>query len=431
LASLRCRALLEDDVEQDQFSPGQITRRSLLAGMGVGIGLAAAAPLAGSPSAAAGTDYRGRSRRGKRVPVDHVVVCLQENRSFDHYFGAAAWAGRFGIPEDYAVPKGSGDVQRPFPLRATSTDDVPHSWEAMHAQWNDGRMDGFHTAGGRTAMGFYTADEIPYYYSLFDQFTLCGNYFCSQLGPTYPNRLYSMAGTSGGLTNNNLGRKGQLDYPIILDLLDRYGISWKIYNVDFEPVESGWSDNVAQFFSRWQDDPRALATKQDYLDDAARGALPSVSWIIPDDLKGWDEHPPYDITLGMNLMKELIEALQRSPLWNRSACLLSYDESGGFFDHVTPPRLDAYGLGPRVPMWVISPHARPRHIAGELVEHSSILKFIERQFELPTLASVNHAFDLRTPGSDNAAAGGRPFGPAAPPRDALECIGDLTACFDA
>ena len=406
-----------------------LSRRALLSGLGAGAALAGTAGWAGNPAfAGQNSDNRNRDGGG-RVPVDHVVICLQENRSFDHYFGSAPWAGKYGIPAGYAVSDGTGGRVRPHHLQAPATDDVPHYWEAMHAGWNNGAMDGFLTAGGETAIGYYTEADLPYYYALFDSSALCGNYFCSQLGPTYPNRLYSMAGTSGGITNNNLSTKGELDFPIILDLLERYGISWKIYNVDFESIESGWSDNVAQFFARWQDDPRALATKQDYLNDCRNGTLPSVSWIVPDDRLGWDEHPPTDINLGINLMKELISALQASPLWHSSAYLLSYDESGGFFDHVAPPQLDAYGLGPRVPMWVISPHAKARHINGELFEHTSILKFIQTQFELPTLASINHRFDHSTPATNNAAANGRPAGPPAPPRDGIERIGDLTSCF--
>jgi phospholipase C len=131
----------------------------------------------------------------------------------------------------------------------------------------------------------------------------------------------------------------------------------------------------------------------------------------------------------MRLQQELIAALQRSRLWERSAYLLTYDESGGFFDHVAPPQLDAYGLGPRVPTWVISPWARRSHLERTLFEHSSILKFIERVFDLPTLASINHQFDERTPGQNNAAAGGAPFGPPARPRDGSRVIGDLTECF--
>ena len=362
------------------------------------------------------------------TPIQHIVICAEENRSFDHYYGFASWVGSYGVPAGYTQPNGSGGTVAPYHFTSLSTSDVPHSWSAMHSEYDGGRMDGFYTTGGINTLGYYTAQDLPYYYSLIQSYTLCVNYFCSVLGPTYPNRLYLMAGTAGGVTNNNLNRPGILRYPMILDLLDAYGVTWKIYNVNFESIQSGWSDNVAQFFANWQSDPRVLASKQDYLNDLTAGTLPQVSWIIPDDRLGWDEHPPADISVGMNLQQELITALQQSSAWASSVYLLTYDESGGFFDHVAPPQLDAYGLGPRVPTWVISPFARPGHLEPTVYEHSSTLKFIEAAFGLPTLASINHDFDTRTPSKNNDAATGR-SGPPAPPRDRLSTIGNLMECF--
>lgn len=145
---------------------------------------------------------------------------------------------------------------------------------------------------------------------------------------------------------------------------------------------------------------------------------------------GWDEHPPADVTVGMGIQRELITTLQQSPAWAGAAYILTYDESGGFFDHVPPPKLDAYGLGVRVPAWVISPFARPGHVEATLYEHASVLKFIETVFGLPTLASVNHRFDTSTPGGrDNEASAGEALGPPAPPRDGLSAIGNLIECF--
>jgi phospholipase C len=386
-----------------------------------------AGSIAGAPAArAAGT----RQAATALTPIQHIVICAEENRSFDHYYGFAPWVGSYGVPAGYSQPDGNGGTVAPYHFTSLSTSDVPHSWSAMHSGYDGGRMDGFYTTGGINTLGYYTGADIPYYYSLISSYTLCVSYFCSVLGPTYPNRLYLMAGTSGGLTDNNLTKPGVLKYPMILDLLDAHGVTWKIYNVNYESIQSGWSDNVAQFFFNWKSDPRVLASKQDYLDDLASGTLPQVSWIIPDDRLGWDEHPPADISVGMNLQQELITALQRSSAWASSVYLLTYDESGGFFEHVAPPQLDAYGPGPRVPMWVISPFARPGHLEPTVYEHSSTLKFIEAAFGLPTLASINHTFDTSTPGGrDNAAAGGKRTGPPAPPRDGLSGIGNLMECF--
>lgn len=133
---------------------------------------------------------------------------------------------------------------------------------------------------------------------------------------------------------------------------------------------------------------------------------------------------------GMRLQQETIGALMSSPQWSRSAYILTYDESGGFFDHVPPPEVDAYGLGIRVPTWVVSPGAKPGHLETTVYEHTSVLKLIETAFDLPTLASINHKLDESTPGGpNNEAAEGAPTGPPAPPRDRVQWIGDLTECF--
>jgi len=402
-----------------------VSRRTVLAGLG-----AAGVAGLGAPMWHAATGTTTQTSSDGVWPVKHVVICAEENRSFDHYFGFAPWAGRHGVPAGYRQPDGSGGWVMPYHFNAPSTPDIPHDWTSMHAEWDGAAMDGFYTTGGINTLGYYTAADLDFYYSLHERFTLCANYFCSLMGPTYPNRLYLMAGTSGGLTDNNLTVPGQLRYPMILDLLEAHGITWKIYNIRFESVASGWTDNVASFFDRWKGDPRAYASGQDYLDDLDNGNLPQVSWIIPDDRLGWDEHPPADIHVGMRLQRKLITALESSRHWPDAAYLLTYDESGGFFDHVAPPQLDAYGLGPRVPTWVISPHARTSHLEGTLYEHSSTLRFIERLFGLPTIASINHQFDEHTPGGvDNLAANGEPLGPPAPPRDRLLQIGDLSECF--
>jgi phospholipase C len=142
------------------------------------------------------------------------------------------------------------------------------------------------------------------------------------------------------------------------------------------------------------------------------------------------EHPLTNIHWGQKKMAQVINALIASRLWKSSALFFTYDEGGGYFDHVPPPQVDAYGLGFRVPAFVISPWAKRGYISGQLYEHSSILKFIERRFGLPSLASMNHQFDLSTPGANNEAANGRPRGPAAPPRDGLRKLGDFYEAFD-
>ncbi|MHB8688734.1 MAG: phospholipase C [Candidatus Dormibacteraceae bacterium] len=412
---------------------GRLARRDFLKGAaalglaGLAWPLAGCAPLGGTPRAGATNPPTARSGS---TPIKHVIVDVQENRSFDHYYGFAPFAGGFGVPSGFVQPDGNGGVAAPHPLLGRTTPDIAHTWTAMHRAHDGGKMDGFFKTNGATAMGYYGAADLSFYYGLFESSTLCVNYFGSILGPTYPNRFYLAAGTSGGITTNGVWGYGVLDYPIILDLLEDAGVTWKVYNVGFDSVTGGESDNVFVFWKRWADDRRTTAVKADYLQDLRAGRLPQVSFIVPSFSMGWDEHPPADISVGMGIQRELITALQQSSAWPSAAYVLTYDESGGFFDHVPPPQLDAYGLGIRVPTWVISPFARPGHLEPTLYEHSSVLKFIERVFGLPTLASVNHRFDSSTPGgADNEASNGHAAGPPAPPRDGLPAIGSLLECF--
>jgi phospholipase C len=404
-----------------------LTRRSFLQQAGLGAAAALSAPIWPPAPATAAPPSR-------RPPIDHVIISCQENRSFDHYYGYSpqAQAAGFGPPANYIQPDGMGGEVAPSEFTSLSTPDIGHSWGDVHGEWNDGALDGFFTTDGISAMGYYTEAELPFYYSLFDEFTLCGNYFCSLLGPTWPNRFYFAAGTSGGITTNGVWGYGVFDYPIILDLLDAAGVTWKVYNVNWDSVPVGNTDNVFVFWQRYAHDNRTRGTRGAFLNDVRRGRLPQVSWIIPSFARGWDEHPPADVSVGMGIQEDLITALRASSLWDRSAFLLTYDEHGGYFDHVAPPQLDAFGLGIRVPMWVISPHAKAGHIEGTVYEHSSTLKFLEHLFGLPTLASVNHLFDTATPvgGNYEAAPSGATSGPPAPPRDGSKDIGDLFECFD-
>jgi phospholipase C len=407
-----------DDFRLDQ----PIGRRALLKGAGA-LGLAGLTTPWSALEALASTK--------PRTPIKHVVVDMQENRSFDHYYGFAPFAGSYGVPPGYSQPDGQGGTVSPYHFASLSTPDIGHDWNATHAEWDAGRMDGFYTTDGINALGYYKAADLPFYYSLFETSTLCANYFCSLTGPTWPNRFYLAAGTSGGITTNGVWGFGVFDYPIILDLLEAAGVTWKVYNIGFDSVPYGNTDNVFVFWKRWAKDQRTRGSKGGYLNDLALGRLPQVSFIIPSYARGWDEHPPADVSVGMGIQRELISALRQSSAWPSSAYILTYDEAGGYFDHVAPQQLDAFGLGIRVPTWVISPWARPRHLEGRLYEHTSILKFIETVFGLPTLASVNHQFDAATPvgGNYQAAAPGASTGPPAPPRDGRTEIGNLMECF--
>src|SRR6266508_3471792 len=319
----------------------RIGRRAFLKGAGaLGAAGVIAPALSTGPALA-----RGAAAQSGTTPLQHIIVDCQENRSFDHYYGFAPFAGQFGVPAGYSQPDGQGGSVAPFEFTSLSTPDIGHSWSAVHSEWDAVAMDGFFTTDGINCMSYYTAEQLPFYYSLFDEFTLCVNYFCSLLGPTWPNRFYLAAGTSGGITTNGVWGYGVFDCPIILDLLEDAGVTWKVYNISWDSVPFGNTDNVFVFWKRWAHDQRTRGSRGEYLNDLRLGRLPQVSFIVPSFARGWDEHPPADVSVGMGIQEELITALRESSAWESSAYILTYDEHGGYFDHVAPPQFDAYGAG--------------------------------------------------------------------------------------
>lgn len=400
----------------------RLSRRTALKKLGMVAGV-------GAVTAAAGLASMGRVFASNN-PIKHILILVQENRSFDSYFGSYTRAGRFSTPANYSVPSTTPGVRvRPHHQTRSIELDTSHSWASIHKEYNHGRMDGFFIVDGPNSMGFFDRSDLPYYYALADHFTLCANYFCYQLGPSSPQRLALVSGTSGGITQtlNTIKPAYLLNWPTIVDLLDQHGISWKCYNLG---VGTGTFEefNGLFLFSKWRHDRRLFYRESDYMHDLAAGTLPNVSFMISEALIS--EHPPFSVKTGEAAVSKVINALIASQFWTSSAFILSYDEGGGFFDHIAPPQVDAYGLGLRVPTLVISPWVKRGLVSGTLYEHSSILKFIEATFGLPTLASINHQFDKRTPGTNNDAANGAEFGPPAPPRDGLPQIGNMYEIFD-
>jgi phospholipase C len=409
-------------MDQQQFFYKRQSRRKVLRQLGMLAGMSLALDTCG------GDKPSPTSTSIELNTIHHVIIACQENRTFDTYFGHYPRAGKFGIPFNYSQPDGKGGIVNPYQFSSFTSENIDHTWSSIHSEWNHGAMDGFFTTDGVDALGYYNDFYLAYYYALADSFTLCGNYFCSILGPTVPNRIALMAGTAGGNTTDNVGM-GSQDYPTIVDMLDASHVSWRCYNLGHGTGSTPSLEhyNALNFFKKWYNDPRLQFKEKDYDEDLLNGTLPQVSFLIPEG--GISEHPPESIIKGEQKMAQVINRLIASGSWKNSILFLTYDEGGGFFDHVAPPQVDAYGLGFRVPMLIISPYARRGYVSGQLYEHSSILKFIERRFGLPSLASVNHHFNTSTPAAENDAAYGQ-FGPPAPPHDGLPQIGDFAEVLD-
>lgn len=403
-------------------NPSVYPRRRFLRQVGAAGLAGVAAPMLGAPVASALAASGAKPQAGS-TPIKHIIVCCQENRSFDSYYGKYAnLPSGYGIPAGWSNPNGSGGTVKPFHFTNLTGNgyDPNHSWSAIHSEWDQGKMDGFYTANGRNALGYFEAADLPYYYSLLPKFTLSANYFCGVLSETYPNRLVLYSGTSGGNTSNSINN-GTLDYPCILDLLKSNSITFKNYNFH---CPSNYS--ILALFKNWATGGANNELNQSithFMSDCTDNTLPQVSFIT--EAPPYDEHPPASIHTGETMIESIISAVQKSAAWASTAIFVTYDEGGGFFDHIAPPQLDAYGPGIRVPLLVVSPFAKPDYVDTTFSDHSSVLKFIEYVFGLPTLASINHQFDTSTPTTNNA-TGGKAF----PPRDGNSKISDLTQCFN-
>src|SRR5438874_279006 len=264
---------------------------------------------------------------GSIESIKHIVIACQENRSFDTYFGSYEKARNFGIPAGYSLPDGKGGKATPHKFHSYDTADIKHDWQTIHSEWNNGKMDGFYITDGSSSLGYYDRSDIPYYYGLADNFTLCGNYFCYQLGPTLPNRIALWAGTSGGVTSVTKIPAGSLDFPTIVDLLDAHHVSWKCYNLglglgSFPEVEF---INALPLFKRWQHDHRLHYPATDFYNDLGSGTIPQVSFLITDAFISEHPHihPSLNIQSGQKAMAKVINALMASRLWTNSLLFLT------------------------------------------------------------------------------------------------------------
>jgi phospholipase C len=392
----------------------------------------------------------------KLTDIEHVVILTQENRSFDHYFGSyrgvrgfSDQSVTFQQPDPANTTTSPLGTLLPFHLdtskaNAACTHDITHDWVPQHQSWNDGGMDGFVSSrlpidsnDAVLTMGYYTRADLPYYYALADAFTICDNYFCSVMGPTDPNRLYTIAasldpdGKNGGpilqsIVTNRAAIYGRLTYTTMAEQLQARGISWKVYSSPDETVLGGiLSDNVLSYFKNFQDPASVLHQNAfgpqfpvDFLADVAFGNLPQVSWLVGSILTS--EHPPAPSLFGENILSLIVGALTANPaLWAKTALFVTYDENGGFFDHVAPvtaplgtpgeyvtapaipdptvigsPAITGpIGLGFRVPTLIISPFSRGGFVSSDLFDHTSVLRFLETLFgaEVPNLSAWRRA----------------------------------------
>jgi len=385
--------------------------------------LGALGAAAGAPRLLAGC---GDNEAGPVLPpgIDHVVVLMMENRSFDHYFGSRSLLEGLpgdGLPEGASNRNGAGERVAIYPAGEVCVADPPHGWGSSRTQFDDGACDGFVLAYENSwgtdvppdAMSYLVRDNLPVSYALADAYTICDRWFSSVLGPTWPNRMYFHTAQSMGITANDLPADG-FDWPSIYHRLDQASVDWRYYYIDVPVIAV--ADNLDL-------DGRVRRAMPDFLDEAAAGTLPSVAVIDP-GFSYNDDHPPHHPLVGQQYISLVYGALARSPQWERSLLIITYDEHGGFYDHVPPPTApddraaDGFGqLGFRVATMVIGPWVRPGYVCSTPLEHCSVLKHLENKYRMQPLTMRDAAASDITDCIDQARidAAGDPLPPAEVP----------------
>jgi phospholipase C len=439
----------------------QIDRRRVL--------MSAVAAMALPPSIAKALTIDAHVRTGTLADVEHVVIFMQENRSFDHYFGAMNGVRGFGDRFPIPVPDAPGLTGKsnwtqvngrqtgapplisPFPLDTAKAfglmrvEGTPHSWDNAQDAWNEGRMNHWPEYKHAHAMGYYRKADIPFQYALADAFTLCDSYHCAMQTGTNSNRLFLWTGTNdpsgqhGGPSISNShddfadkgGAADPFRWTAYVERLEAAGVSWRIY----QDMADNFTDNPLAGFKAFRDsyakvpgsDPvwaqKALSTRllDGLREDVLAGTLPQVSYVIAPAKDS--EHPgPSSPAQGADFTAQVISALTADPkVWSKTVLLLMFDENDGFFDHVPPPAPPSadpahngafhgastvdttgeyhlvrnpteakserddlmgrpYGLGPRVPLYVISPWSRGGWVNSQVFDHTSVIMFLEKRF---------------------------------------------------
>ena len=423
-------------------------------------------------------------RTGTIEDVEHIVILMQENRSFDHYFGALKGVRGFGDPRLVQLSSGHPVWYQPngtdyvLPFHPTAPElglqfleDLAHDWTSTHAAWNAGQYNQWVPSKGTTTMAYLTREDIPFHYALADAFTVCDAYHCSVMGPTDPNRYYMWSGWVGNdgagggpVIDNAEAGYGWSTYP---EVLQKAGVSWKIYQDAGTGLDAGgywgwtddayignYGDNSLLYFNQYRNaqpgsplyqgartgtDISAGGSLFDVLrSDVLADTLPQVAWIVAPE--AYSEHPNWPANYGAWYIAQVLDALTSNPsVFSKTALFITYDENDGFFDHVVPPCVPPsatqgqstvstanelfagnanypagpYGLGPRVPMIVVSPWSRGGWVCSEVFDHTSIIRFIERRHGLsaPNLTpwrravcgDLTSAFDFSKPDGAHAA----------------------------
>jgi len=359
------------------------------------------------PASAASADHGSSQSEATTTPIKHLVTVMQENHTFDNYFGTYG-NGSDGLPSGTCMPVNPTSATnktcvQPYHIGKNPSQELDHNARVFANQFNNGKMDGFVSAlstGGLTidkSMAYYDGRDIPYYWNLADEYVLFDRFFTSAGSGSISNHMYWVAGTPGSAVPD-VTPPGGFDVATIFDRLEAAGVSWKFYVQNYDPTvtlrSSPLTKRGAQVarvpllaFSRYLDNPdlmKHIVPIDDYFRDLDHGTLPAVSYVVP---SGTSEQPPSSVQSGQGFVRSIVDGLQKSRAWSSSAFLLTYDSWGGWYDHVTPPA----GLGFRPPALLVSPYARRGLVDHTALDFTSILHFIEQNWSVAPLTARDAA----------------------------------------
>jgi phospholipase C len=402
--------------------------------------------------------------------IDHFVFIMQENRSFDSYFGT--YPGADGIPAGATVPGPLGNLVAPYHDAADINRGGPHGWDNAWADIDGGKMDGFLreswksvrvrpnapnapnatiVGNPRDVLGYHDWREIPNYWSYAKLYVLQDRMFESVASYSLPAHLYMLAAQSGGYTGRdpftNLPQPYPrvYEFPEITELLQSGTIDWKYYVTSGTIPDTEDGHVVGTIPAQTQDPKRytlwnplpafpsvrgdagewnRLVDTSEFYTDCKTGQLPQVCWVIPSGAVS--EHPPAGVREGMAYVTGLVNAVMQSPDWPHTAIFIAWDDWGGFYDHVVPPKVDTYGYGLRVPALVISPYAKQGYTSSQTLSFESWLKLAEERYGISPMTDrdrnandMRDAFDFtqqpRPPVLLSATTSGSPYPPSPQP----------------
>jgi phospholipase C len=355
------------------------------------------------------------------TPIKHVVFVIKENRTFDNMFGRFPGANGVSVGLDEGESRPLTQALDSIPI------DIRHCYQCALQAWNEGEMDGFATisdAADRYAYTQYQPEDLPNYWHWAQEFVLGDNFFASAQGPSFPNHLYTIAAQSGGAHENPIqdldllrerhretglfkawgcdsigeafvpveDREGNVknvppcfDFLTEGDLLSEAGIPWAYYSAT--NLQNGYLWSAYDAIRHIREDEEVWKSHiypvDDFVRQAKDGLLPPVTWVTP--RFELSEHPEYSMCHGENWTTEIVNAVMEGPDWADTAIFITWDDYGGFYDHVPPPQVDDFGFGVRVPLLIISPYARRGYVTEELGEFSSVLRFMEDNWGLTQL----------------------------------------------